>query len=329
MAKAVAAIADGGLGNIRLFAGEAQASARLAAAGFRAIASIFSIPIRGRRSATGSAASSRRRISPRRARAEARRRLPRCQRHPVVRRVDADARRTATIAWHGPPNAPPIGWRRSRRGRARATRRRRSPPAVRRPTSPSPGCEPPYTRSLKSGYPSAMITQKAKYAFKALFHLAEQPDGASLQIEEIARGAGVRGEGSSSTSCLDLKRKGIVESPPRPLRRLRSGQAPGRTHHRHHPCGPSMGRSRRSPLHLAHRPIAVAATARTRRPAPSAVSLPTPTRPTLLLWESRDAGGSPFAEGVQTRRARDLISRKATSGDSFFVRADKNRHACR
>jgi Rrf2 family protein len=62
-----------------------------------------------------------------------------------------------------------------------------------------------------------MITQKAKYAFKALFHLATLPDGQSLQIEEIAKGAGVPRKFLEHI-LLDLKRKGIVES-----RRGRSG----------------------------------------------------------------------------------------------------------
>ena len=56
-----------------------------------------------------------------------------------------------------------------------------------------------------------MITQKAKYAFKALFHLAEQPNGTSLQIEEIAQGAGVPRKFLEHI-LLDLKKKGIVES---------------------------------------------------------------------------------------------------------------------
>jgi len=56
-----------------------------------------------------------------------------------------------------------------------------------------------------------MITQKAKYAFKALFHLAEQPQGVSVQIEEIARGAGVPRKFLEHI-LLDLKKKGIVTS---------------------------------------------------------------------------------------------------------------------
>jgi Rrf2 family protein len=62
-----------------------------------------------------------------------------------------------------------------------------------------------------------MITQKAKYAFKALFHLAAQPNGASLQIEEIAAGAAVPRKFLEHI-LLDLKHKGIVAS-----RRGRSG----------------------------------------------------------------------------------------------------------
>jgi Rrf2 family protein len=62
-----------------------------------------------------------------------------------------------------------------------------------------------------------MISQKAKYAFKALVHLAEQPDSASIQIEEIAEGAGVPRKFLEHI-LLDLKHKGIVAS-----RRGRSG----------------------------------------------------------------------------------------------------------
>ena len=56
-----------------------------------------------------------------------------------------------------------------------------------------------------------MISQKAKYAFKALAHLAEQPTAASVQIEEIAAGAGVPRKFLEHI-LLDLKRKGIVAS---------------------------------------------------------------------------------------------------------------------
>jgi Rrf2 family protein len=62
-----------------------------------------------------------------------------------------------------------------------------------------------------------MISQKAKYAFKALAHLAEQPDGSSLQIEEIADAAGVPRKFLEHI-LLDLKHKGFVAS-----RRGRSG----------------------------------------------------------------------------------------------------------
>jgi len=62
-----------------------------------------------------------------------------------------------------------------------------------------------------------MITQKAKYAFKALFHLASIPKGQSIQIEEIAKGAGVPRKFLEHI-LLDLKKKGIVTS-----RRGRSG----------------------------------------------------------------------------------------------------------
>lgn len=56
-----------------------------------------------------------------------------------------------------------------------------------------------------------MISQKAKYAFKALFQLAEHGNGTSLQIEEIASGAGVPRKFLEHI-LLDLKKKGIVAS---------------------------------------------------------------------------------------------------------------------
>jgi Rrf2 family protein len=56
-----------------------------------------------------------------------------------------------------------------------------------------------------------MITQKAKYAFKALFHMAALPGGASIRIEEIAQGAGVPRKFLEHI-LLDLKKKGIVAS---------------------------------------------------------------------------------------------------------------------
>ena len=56
-----------------------------------------------------------------------------------------------------------------------------------------------------------MITQKAKYAFKALFHMASLPGGASIRIEEIAQGAGVPRKFLEHI-LLDLKKRGIVTS---------------------------------------------------------------------------------------------------------------------
>ena len=56
-----------------------------------------------------------------------------------------------------------------------------------------------------------MISQKAKYAFKALVYLAEQPAGESVQIEEIAEAAGIPRKFLEHI-LLDLKRKGIVAS---------------------------------------------------------------------------------------------------------------------
>ena len=62
-----------------------------------------------------------------------------------------------------------------------------------------------------------MISQKAKYAFKALFYLAAQPDGAPVQIEAVARAEGIPRKFLEHI-LLDLKKKGLVES-----RRGRSG----------------------------------------------------------------------------------------------------------
>jgi len=56
-----------------------------------------------------------------------------------------------------------------------------------------------------------MISQKAKYAFKALFYLAGQPAGVSVQIEEIAASEGIPRKFLEHI-LLDLKKKGIVSS---------------------------------------------------------------------------------------------------------------------
>jgi Rrf2 family protein len=68
-----------------------------------------------------------------------------------------------------------------------------------------------YTRPSESSYSSPVITQKAKYAFKALFHLAAQPTGTSMSIEAVAKGAGVPRKFLEHI-LLDLKKKGIVSS---------------------------------------------------------------------------------------------------------------------
>jgi Rrf2 family protein len=56
-----------------------------------------------------------------------------------------------------------------------------------------------------------MISQKAKYAFKALFHLSEIPFGRSASIEEIATAAGVPRKFLEHI-LLELKREQIVAS---------------------------------------------------------------------------------------------------------------------
>jgi Rrf2 family protein len=56
-----------------------------------------------------------------------------------------------------------------------------------------------------------MITQKAKYAFKALMFLASQPRGTSLPIEAVAKGAEVPRRFLEHI-LLDLKKSGLVTS---------------------------------------------------------------------------------------------------------------------
>jgi Rrf2 family protein len=56
-----------------------------------------------------------------------------------------------------------------------------------------------------------VISQKAKYAFKALFVLAAQPPGASIQIEAVAKAEAIPRKFLEHI-LLALKRKGIVES---------------------------------------------------------------------------------------------------------------------
>ena len=62
-----------------------------------------------------------------------------------------------------------------------------------------------------------MISQKAKYAFKALVLLAQRGRGESLQTDEIAAQAAIPRKFSSRFSC-QLKANGLVDS-----RRGRSG----------------------------------------------------------------------------------------------------------
>ena len=57
----------------------------------------------------------------------------------------------------------------------------------------------------------AMISQKAKYAFKALFRLAEAEHGRAVSIEEIARADAIP-QKFLEHILLDLKRKGLVAS---------------------------------------------------------------------------------------------------------------------
>lgn len=56
-----------------------------------------------------------------------------------------------------------------------------------------------------------MISQKAKYAFKALIHLAQQPEDRMVQIDDIAREAGVPRKFLEHI-LLDLKHRGLIAS---------------------------------------------------------------------------------------------------------------------
>jgi Rrf2 family protein len=56
-----------------------------------------------------------------------------------------------------------------------------------------------------------MISQKAKYAFKALLYLAERTPETTVQIEEIARGEGVPRKFLEQI-LLELKRSGLIAS---------------------------------------------------------------------------------------------------------------------
>lgn len=56
-----------------------------------------------------------------------------------------------------------------------------------------------------------MISQKAKYAFKALLHLAAQPRDRTVQIEEIARVEGISRKFLEQI-LLELKRRGLIAS---------------------------------------------------------------------------------------------------------------------
>jgi len=56
-----------------------------------------------------------------------------------------------------------------------------------------------------------MISQKAKYAFKALFRLAAVPHGEAISIEQIAKADAIPRKFLEHI-LLDLKRKGILAS---------------------------------------------------------------------------------------------------------------------
>ena len=56
-----------------------------------------------------------------------------------------------------------------------------------------------------------MISQKAKYAFKALLHLAERSGEGTVQIEEIARAEGIPRRFLEQI-LLELKHRGLIAS---------------------------------------------------------------------------------------------------------------------
>jgi Rrf2 family protein len=56
-----------------------------------------------------------------------------------------------------------------------------------------------------------MISQKAKYAFKALLYLAERTPETTVQIEEIARGEGIPRKFLEQI-LLELKHSGLIAS---------------------------------------------------------------------------------------------------------------------
>src|SRR4029077_2526341 len=114
---------------------------------------------------------------------------------------------------------PTIGGCPSPAGFRPATSKRPSAPAGCRPTSNTAGADPCGSqpapaglyRSIAQGLGDAMISQKAKYAFKALFHLAELPPGLSASIEGIARGEAIPRRFLEHI-LLQLKRGRIVAS---------------------------------------------------------------------------------------------------------------------
>ena len=107
-------------------------------------------------------------------------------------------------------------------------RRRRCAPAASPPISPFAASD--LYASAPVEYSGSVITQKAKYAFKALLFLAAQPAGTSLSIEAVAKGADVPRKFLEHI-LLDLKKSGLVAS----RRGIAVHVPPG------HGAGPSCG----------------------------------------------------------------------------------------
>ena len=263
MAKAVAAIVDGELRNVRLFGGDAAGLLDwLPPASLVGDRSPLSRPVAeeapleaplrqpGESRPDGAGADARRRSS-----ASPATSTPMSSGRCSICRPRADfdldsraGRRLAAALF-------PVG-------RAPATRRRRSRRAASRPISRSSACDrlhksfterrlSAYTRLQSRVFGSAMISQKAKYAFKALVYLAEQPAG-RIGPDRGDRRGGRRPAKVPRAHPARPEAQGHRRQPPRAGRRLRSDQAPGGHHHRRDPARHRRA-DRAASLHLADR----------------------------------------------------------------------------
>ncbi len=85
-----------------------------------------------------------------------------------------------------------------------------------------------------------MISQKARYALRALLYLAARGDTAPVQISEIAESENIPRKFLEQI-LLELKKPGIVRSVRGPLRRLFAG--PGRQGYQLRRCAAGDGRA--------------------------------------------------------------------------------------